>query len=132
MSKTVTMILRSGSTENDDANFCMELAEAILSRGDGVNIFLYGNACNLGSKPVPYDGRSPISDALREHMDSFMLSEKIEGIIAKGGKIATCHTTEYSRGIEGLDYLEGVEWGDVGNTFNRYLLSTDLLISIGR
>lgn len=132
MSKTVTLILRSGSTENDDAIFCVKLAEAILNRGDGVNIFLYGNGCNLGSKPVPYDGRSPISDALREHMDAFVLSERIEGLTAKGAKIATCHTTEYSRGIEGCAYLEGVEWGDVGNTFNRYLLSTDVLLSIGR
>lgn len=132
MSKTLTIILRSGSTENDDATFCMNLAESVLKIGGGVNIFLYGNGCNLGSKPIPYDGRSPISDALRAHMDSFMLSEKIESLIAKGARIATCHTTEYSRGIEGCEYIPGVEWGDVGNTFNKYLLSTDVLISIGR
>lgn len=132
MSKTLTIILRSGSTENDDATFCMNLAESVLKIGGGVNIFLYGNGCNLGSKPIPYDGRSPISDALRAHMDAFMLSDKIESLLAKGAKIATCHTTEYSRGIEGCEYLEGVEWGDVGNTFNKYLLSTDVLISIGR
>ncbi|MBI4958274.1 MAG: DsrE family protein [Desulfovibrio sp.] len=132
MSKTLTIILRSGSTENDDAAFCMNLAKSVLKRGDGVNIFLYGNGCNLGSKPVPYDGRSPISDSLREHMDGFVLGDKIEALIAGGAKIATCHTTEYSRGIEGSPYLEGVEWGDVGNTFNKYLLSTDVLISIGR
>jgi len=132
MGKTVTIILRSGSTENDDATFCMGLAEAILKQGGGVNIFLFGNGCNLGSKPVPYDGRSPISDALRAHMDGFMLSDKIASLLAKGAKIATCHTTEYSRGIEGSEYIEGVEWGDVGNTFNKYLLSTNVLVSIGR
>jgi len=132
MSKGVTIILRSGSTENDDALFCVNLAEAILARGAAVHIFLYGNGCNLGSKPVPREGRSPISDALRAHMDASVLSDRIEALAAKGARIATCHTTEYSRGIEGLAYLEGVEGGDVGDTFNRYLMGSDTLISIGR
>jgi tRNA 2-thiouridine synthesizing protein D len=131
MSRTLTLLLLSGSTENDDAKFAVNLAKAVLKRGDKVNIFLYGNGCNLANKPVPYEGRSPISDALREHMDGFVLSQAIEEIATMGAKIATCHTTEYSRGTEGSPYLEGVEWGDVGNSLTRFMMATDVLLTIG-
>ncbi|MHC1713253.1 MAG: DsrE family protein [Solidesulfovibrio sp.] len=131
MSRTLTITLLSGSTENDDAIFALNLAKAVLERGDTVNIFLYGNGCNLANKPVPLEGRSPISDALRAHMDTFVLNGVIEELTAKGAKIATCHTTEYSRGTEGCPYLDGIEWGDVGNTFTRFLMSTDVLLTLG-
>ncbi|MHC1713259.1 MAG: DsrE family protein [Solidesulfovibrio sp.] len=111
MSRTLTITLLSGSTENDDAIFAMNLVKAILERGDQANVFLYGNGCNLANKPVPLKGRSPISDALRAHMDAFVLGGVMEELTAKGAKIATCHTTEYSRGTEGNPYLEGVAWG---------------------
>ncbi len=133
MARTLTIVLLSGSTENDDAIFAVNLAKAVLARGDKVNLFLYGNGCNLANKPVPYaKGRSPISDALRAHMDRYVLSEAIEALAKAGASIATCHTTEYSRGTEGLPYLEGVEWGDVGNSYTRFLLSTDVLVTIGQ
>ena len=131
MSRTITMVLLSGSTENDDAAFAMNLSKAILEKGGKVNLFLYGNGCNLANKPVPIEGRSPISDALRGHMDGYVLSGKIEELARMGAKIATCHTTEYSRGTEGCPYLEGVEWGDVGNSYTRFLMGTDLVLTIG-
>ena len=132
MSRTLTIALLSGSTENGDAAFVVNLARAVLARGDAVNVFLYGNGCNLANKPVPFDGRSPISDALRGHMDGFVLAGAIEELAAAGAKFATCHTTEYSRGTEGLPYLDGVAWGDVGNSYTRFLMGTDVLLTIGR
>ncbi len=131
MAKTLTITLLSGSTENEDAIMVLKLAHAVLEQGDKVNIFLFGNGCNLANKQVPYDGRSPISDALREHMDAFILSDSIEELASKGAVIVTCHTTEYSRGTEGLPYLSGVKWGDVGSSYTKMLLSTDVLLSIG-
>lgn len=133
MSKTFTFALLSGSTENEDAVFAVKLAQALLDGGSNVNIFLYGNGCNLANKNVPYkQGRSPISDALRAHMDASVIDEALEELADDGAKIATCHTTEYSRGSEGLDYLDGVEWGDVGNSFTKMLLSSDAVFTIGQ
>ena len=133
MPKTITFALLSGSTENEDAVFAVKLAESLLDGGSNVNIFLYGNGCNLANKVVPYkEGRSPISDALRGHMDSLVLDSAIEKLAARGAKIVTCHTTEYSRGTEGLDYLDGVHWGDVGSSFTRMLIESDILFTIGQ
>lgn len=133
MAKTFTFALLSGSTENEDAVFAVKLSRALLKGGSGVNIFLYGNGCNLANKEVPYkDGRSPISDNLRAHMDGFMLQKEIEELARLGANIATCHTTEYSRGTEGLDYVNGVKWGDVGNSFTQMLLLSDSLFTIGQ
>lgn len=133
MAKTFTFALLSGSTENEDAVFAAKLARALLKGGSKVNIFLYGNGCNLANKQVPYkEGRSPISDSLRAHMDLFVLDKRIEELAALGAQIVTCHTTEYSRGTEGLDYLTGVEWGDVGNSFTKMLLLSDAVFTIGQ
>ncbi|MES9997098.1 DsrE family protein [Desulfovibrio aminophilus] len=131
MSRTITLVLLSGSTENDDAAFAVNLSKALLEKGGKVNLFLYGNGCNLANKPVPVEGRSAISDALRAHMDGYVLSEKIEELTRLGAKIATCHTTEYSRGTEGCPYLDSVERGDVGNSYTRFLMATDVLLAIG-
>lgn len=131
MAKTLTITLLSGSTENEDAVMALQLARAVLEQGDKVNIFLFGNGCNLANKPVPYNGRSPISDALRAHMDQFVLADVLEELAAKGASIVTCHTTEYSRGTEGLPYVNGVAWGDVGSSYTKMLLTTDVLLSIG-
>ena len=133
MSKIFTFALLSGSTENEDAVFAVKLAEALLKRGNRVNMFLFGNGCNLANQCVPYkEGRSPISDDLRAHMDAFVLDAPIAKLVEAGASIVTCHTTEYSRGSEGQDYLEGVAWGDVGNSFTRMLLRTDVLFTIGQ
>lgn len=133
MPKSYTIALLSGSTENEDAVFAVKLAAALLKRGSKVSMFLYGNGCNLANQAVPYkEGRSPISDDLRAHMDSFVLDKAIEDLAAKGATIATCHTTEYSRGTEGTDYLNGVEWGDVGNSFTRMLMFSDVVLTIGQ
>ncbi|MDL2267270.1 DsrE family protein [Desulfovibrio sp. OttesenSCG-928-G15] len=133
MAKTVTFALLSGSTESEDAVFAVKLAKALLDRGNKVNIFLYGNGCNLANANVPYkEGRSPISDELRAHMDSFVLEAAIGDLAAKGAKLVTCHTTEYSRGTEGLDYAEGVAWGDVGDSFTKMLMLSDVAFTIGQ
>lgn len=133
MSKIFTFALLSGSTENEDAVFAVKLAEALLKRGNRVNMFLFGNGCNLANQCVPYkEGRSPISDDLRAHMDAFVLDAPIAKLVEAGASIVTCHTTEYSRGTEGLEYIKGVEWGDVGNSFTRMLLRTDVLLTIGQ
>lgn len=133
MAKTFTFALLSGSTENEDAIFAIRLSKALLKGGSKVNIFLYGNGCNLANKVVPYkEGRSPISDNLRTHMDAFVLDKEIEKLAFLGAHIVTCHTTEYSRGTEGLDYLDGVEWGDVGSSFTRMLILSDVVFTIGQ
>lgn len=133
MAKTYTFALLSGSTESEDSVFAVKLADALLNRGNKVNIFLYGNGCNLANHSVPYkEGRSPISDDLRAHMDAFVLEDAIKDISARGAKVVTCHTTEYSRGTEGLEYVEGVEWGDVGDSFTKMLMLSDAVFTIGQ
>ncbi len=131
MSKTLTIVLMSGYQENEDALLAVGLARAALEAGHGVNMFLFGNAVNLANKEKPIEGRVRISERLKGHQDIGKIGPEIEELASMGAQIATCHTNEYGRGTEGEDYRDGVQWGDVGETFIRFLLTTNVLLSIG-
>ncbi len=131
MSKTLTIVLRSGLQENEDPLFAVGLTRAVLKAGHKVNIFLFGNGVNLANKEKPIEGRVRITGRLREHQDWGRVGDQLDELARMGADIATCHTNEYGRGTEAEEYRDGVKWGDVGESFTRFMLTTDVLLSIG-
>ena len=96
-----------------------------------MNIFLFGNGVNLANKEKPIEGRVRITGRLREHQDWGRVGDQLDELARMGADIATCHTNEYGRGTEAEEYRDGVKWGDVGESFTRFMLTTDVLLSIG-
>ena len=131
MSKALTVMLLSGSAENEDAEFATRLSEAALAKGHKVQIYLFGNAVNISKAEVPIEGDLHIADRLQDHIEPTKNFDRLAKIIADGADVSTCHTNEHARGIESKDYVEGVKWGDVGGTFTKYLMTSDVLLSIG-
>lgn len=130
MSKTLTIMLMSGSAENEDATFATHLAEAALAKGHKVQVYLFGNAVNLSKKETPIEGDLHIAERLLDHIEPTKNFGRIAGLCAKGADISTCHTNEHARGIESGEYVEGVKWGDVGGAFTKYLMTSDVMLSI--
>jgi tRNA 2-thiouridine synthesizing protein D len=132
MGKTLTIVLTAGSQENQDAALAVGLAEAAIRRGHRVNLFLYGNGCNLANQEAPFGGPLGIRQNLQAHLDAQKLGPRLTRLAQQGAQVVTCHTTEYARGTEGLAYLPGVKRGDVGHAFTDLLVSSDVLIGLGR
>lgn len=130
MAKTLTIMLMSGSAENEDALFAAKLAEAVLRRGDKVNMYLYGDGVTLSKKDSPVEGDLHIAEKLLDYIESRKAGSFFEKIVGMGANIATCHTTEHARGIQGMAYLEGVREGDIGHTFCDFLLPSHVFLAL--
>ncbi len=130
MPKTLTILLLSGYQENEDPIFTVGLAKAVLKAGYSVNIFLFGNAVNMANKEKPIEGHLRITERLRKHVELGKVGDQLEDLARMGAKIATCHTSEYGRGTEADDYREGIQWGDVGDSFIKFLVTGDVLITM--
>jgi sulfur relay (sulfurtransferase) complex TusBCD TusD component (DsrE family) len=131
MSKTLVINLLSGPQENEDTIFALKLTEACLKAGHNVNIFLNGKSCAYSLPEKKVDGDTGIAANLQSEMDKRKLSEKFAELAAKGAKIATCHTSEYARGILKEPYSEGVHEGDLGDSYVGFLMNSDVHLSIG-
>jgi tRNA 2-thiouridine synthesizing protein D len=131
VTKSLTIILLSGYQENEDALFAVRLADAVLDKGYGVFVFLFGNGCNIANKEKPVQPPLRITDRLLKHLLRGKIGDELERIARKGARVATCHTTEYGRGTEAEPYRDGVEWGDVGETFIDFLVRTNVLLTLG-
>ncbi len=131
MPKALTLLLLSGYQENEDPIFAVGLAKAVLKAGYGVNIFLFGNAVNMANKEKPIEGHLRITERLRKHVELGKVGEQLDELARNGAEISTCHTSEYGRGTEAEEYREGIKWGDVGDSFVKFLVKSDVLITIG-
>ncbi|HAS89748.1 MAG TPA: hypothetical protein DCS48_10655 [Desulfovibrio sp.] len=131
MPKTLTIMLMSGSAENEDAQFATNLAEAALEKGHKVQMYLFGNAVNISKKEEPIEGDLHIAPRLVEHIEPTRNFERMARLTEKGADISTCHTNEHARGIESKEYVKDVKWGDVGGSFTKYLMTSDVLLSVG-
>jgi tRNA 2-thiouridine synthesizing protein D len=127
---TFTMTLLSGAVENESADFVIRLSEAALAAGHQVNLFLYGNGCNLANQETAWTGERGMNDELTAFMDGFRLAARIEALAAKGAVIHTCHTTEYARGTEGCAYLSGVRRGNVGVSLMKFFINSDVAFAL--
>jgi len=128
---TITITLLSGAVENECADFTLRLSEAALEQGHKVNIFLLGKASVLGNKETPWPGAKGMQGELAEFMDSFRLAGRIGELASRGAAIHTCHTTEYARGAEGCEYVEGVQRGNVGVSLTKFFITSDVAFTIG-
>ncbi|NJB67989.1 tRNA 2-thiouridine synthesizing protein D [Desulfobaculum xiamenense] len=128
---TITINMLSGAVENENADFMVRFSEAALAAGHAVNIFLYGNGCNMANKEVPWTGEKGITEALGAHMDASRMADRIAALAARGASIHTCHTTEYGRGTEGCDYLDGVARGNVGVSLMKFWMTSDVAFTLG-
>jgi len=131
MPKTLTILLMSGSAENEDAEFATRLAQAAVKKGHKVQMYLFGNAVNISKKEFPIQGDLHIQQRLVEHIEPTKCFGRVAELTKAGADVSTCHTNEHARGIESREYVEGVKWGDVGGTFAKYLMTTDVLLSVG-
>ncbi|NJB66491.1 tRNA 2-thiouridine synthesizing protein D [Desulfobaculum xiamenense] len=127
----LTMILLSGAAENEDSVFATRLTEAALAKGHKVQIYLFGNGVNLSKKEFPIEGDLHIAGRLLEHIEPTKVIDALGALTEKGADISTCHTNEHARGIESREYAGGIKWGDVGGTFSKYLMTTDVLLTVG-
>ena len=128
---TITITLLSGAAENELADFALRFGQAALEAGHKFNLFLFGNACNLANQEVPWTGERGMNQELTDFMDSQRLARRVRGLAAQGAVIDTCHTTEYVRGSEGCQYLEGVSRGNVGTSLTKFLLTSDAAFTLG-
>ncbi|WP_461208612.1 DsrE family protein [Desulfocurvus sp. DL9XJH121] len=128
---TITITMLSGAVEDENADFMIRFAEAARDMGHGVNIFLYGNGCNMANKEVPWTGDRGMNDALTAFMDGFRMADRLENLASRGAVIHTCHTTEYGRGTEGCAYLDGVIRGNVGSSLTKFFMTSDVAFTLG-
>lgn len=128
---TITITLLSGAVENENADFAIRFAEAALAAGHRINVFLYGNGCNMANKEVAWTGERGMNDALTAFMDGFRVADRWEALVAKGALVHTCHTTEYGRGTEGCTYLDGVQRGNVGTSLTKFWMTSDVGFTLG-
>lgn len=131
MAKTLTIMLTSGAAENEDALIAVNLAKAALKKGHAVNIYLFGNAVNLSKKETPIEGDLHINQNLLAHIEKNKLVNTFLELGELGANISTCHTNEHARGIEAYPYLGNIKWGDIGGTFTKFLMSSDVFLTIG-
>lgn len=128
---TITITLISGAAENELADFALRFSEAALEGGHKMNLFLFGNACNLANQEVAWTGDRGMNQDLTDFMDSQRPMQKVKSLAEKGALIHTCHTTEYVRGTEGCEYMGGVSRGNVGSSLTKFLLTSDAAFTLG-
>ncbi|MBU4563124.1 MAG: DsrE family protein [Desulfarculus sp.] len=128
---TITITLISGAAENELAEFALNFGATALEGGHKFNLFLFGNACNLANQEVPWTGERGMNQELTDFMDTQRLADKVKDLAAQGAVIHTCHTTEYGRGTEGCQYIEGVSRGNVGSSLTKFLLTSDAAFTLG-
>ncbi len=105
MAKTLTIMLTSGAAENEDALTAVKLAKAVLAKGH--------------------------NQTLIDHIEKNKVIKKLIELSEMGANISTCHTNEHARGIEAYPYVGNVQWGDIGGTFTKFLMTSDVFLTIG-
>ncbi len=127
----ITITLLSGAVENECADFALRFTEAALEKGHKVNMFLLGKASTLGDKAMDKTGEKGMQGELAAFMDSFRLASRVEKLASGGAVIHTCHTTEYARGTEGCELVNGVQRGSVGVSLTKFFINSDVAFTLG-
>ncbi len=96
-----------------------------------VNIYLFGNAVNLSKTETPITGDLHINQTLIDHIEKNKVIKKLIELSELGANISTCHTNEHARGIEAYPYAGNIQWGDIGGTFTKFLMTSDVFLTIG-
>lgn len=119
MTKTMTILFRSGSMMAMDANVATKLAKAALDKGYKVNLFGYGEgvtAVKKGQKPKRFPN----------------VGDELQQIKMDGATIALCETCYAARGFERGEEIEGAKVGSLTNDLFKFVSESDRFVTIAR
>jgi len=119
MTKTLTILWRSGSMMAMDANVAAKLAKAALDKGYEVKMFGYGEgvtAIKAGQKPKRFPN----------------VGEQLDQIAQEKGEIAVCETCYAARGFERGEEIKGAKIGSLTNNLFVFVSASDRLVTIAR
>jgi len=124
MTKTLTLVLFAGDEKNEETVFSVRLADAVLKRGHNVNMVVYENGCKLAKR----EPTSPDSDDGREEST---VGPALKNLANQGAFIATCSANHHDQTCDGLAALPSVDSEEVGHFLTDFLLTTDVLLTVG-
>ncbi len=119
MTKTLTILWRSGSMMAMDANVAVKIAKAARNKGYNVNMFGYGEgvtAVKKGQKPKRFPN----------------VGDELQQIVQEGVAIALCETCYAARGFERGEEIEGAKVGSLTNDLFKFVSESDRLVTIAR
>lgn len=119
MTKTLTILWRTGSMMAMDANIAVKLARAALAKGYKVNMFGYGEgvtAVKKGQNPKRFPN----------------VGNELEETIKQGVTTAICETCYAARGFERGEEIPGAKVGSLTNDLFKFVSESDRLVTIAR
>lgn len=119
MTKTLTILFRTGAMMAMDANVAVKLAKAALDKGYHVHMFGYGEgvtAVKKGQKPKRFPN----------------VGDELQQVQSEGVTTAVCETCFAARGFERGEEIEGAKVGSLTNDLFKFLSESDRLVTIAR
>lgn len=119
MTKTLTILWRTGSMMAMDANVAVKLAKAALEKGYKVHMFGYGEgvtAVKKGQNPKRFPN----------------VGKDLEELLGKGAVAAICETCYAARGFERGEEISGAKVGSLTNDLFKFVSESDRLVTIAR
>ena len=119
MTKTLTIIWRSGSMMSMDSNVATKLAAAALRKGYKVNMFGYGEgvtAVKKGQAPKRFPN----------------VGNELAELASSGATISLCETCYAARGFQRGEEVEGVKIGSLTNDLFGFVSESDRLVTVAR
>ncbi len=119
MTKTLTILWRTGSMMAMDANIAVKLADAAKAKGYKVNMFGYGEgvtAVKKGQNPKRFPN----------------IGNELEAAGKNGVTQAICETCFAARGFERGEEIPSAKVGSLTNDLFKFLSESDRLVTIAR
>jgi len=119
MTKTLTILWRSGSMMAMDANVAVKLANTARAKGYNVRMFGYGEgvtAVKKGQKPKRFPN----------------VGADLEAAGKEGVEQAVCETCFAARGFERGEEIASAKVGSLTNDLFRFVSESDRLVTIAR
>jgi tRNA 2-thiouridine synthesizing protein D len=119
MTKTLTILWRTGSMMAMDANIAVKLARAAMAKGYKVHMFGYGEgvtAVKKGQNPKRFPN----------------VGNELEETIKQGVSTAVCETCFAARGFERGEEIPGAKVGSLTNDLFKFVTESDRLVTIAR
>jgi tRNA 2-thiouridine synthesizing protein D len=119
MTKTLTILWRSGSMMAMDVNVAVNLAKAAKAKGYAVKMFGYGEgvtAVKNGQNPKRFPN----------------VGKDLEQMAREGVEIAVCETCWAARGFQRGEEIPGVKVGSLTNDLFRFVSGSDRLVTVAR
>lgn len=119
MTKTITILFRTGSMMAMDANVAVKIAKAALAKGYRVNLFGYGEGVTVvkkGQRPKRFPN----------------VGDELQQVQSGGATTAVCETCFAARGFERGEEIEGAKVGSLTNDLFQFVSESDRLVTIAR